>query len=259
MLPRFAVLSVSLTPKASLLQNFVRHHSHVLPPEYFAAADEWGIMVSPELPAAYGNYFTTANRTGQELYVASWSSYIASYRNHPSVFTWTLLNEMYMGANFTRGGEVFGAERFYEIKKRLDPSRLMMDQDGACSSQDVRDSLSFCSTHMQVLSMGCVGYDLQRNCLGSVAPTAWVPNKYHTACNASTGDCFFSPTPKIPIISHETGNYVSAAALLSASSASLKRSCSEHVPAATVAGESIQQLRNHHPTILVVWCGGEAQ
>eukprot|EP01050_Picozoa_sp_SAG11_P028992 SAG11_NODE_7983_length_1074_cov_0.955897_2_plen_132_part_00 len=75
--------------------NFVRHHSHVLPPEYFDVADEWGIMVSPELPCAYDHYVRSANRTGQELYVASWSSYIASYRNHPSVFTWTLVNEMY--------------------------------------------------------------------------------------------------------------------------------------------------------------------
>ena len=137
----------------------------------------------------------------------SWTSYIASLRNHPSIFTWTLLNEMYMGANFTRGGETFGAERFYQIKQELDPSRLMMDQDGACGSQDVRDSLSFCSAHMHVLSMGCVGYDLQRNCLGGTAPTAWVPNKYHDSCNLTTGSCAFTPTPKIPIISHETGNY----------------------------------------------------
>eukprot|EP01052_Picozoa_sp_SAG31_P017558 SAG31_NODE_1206_length_9388_cov_7.855420_2_plen_1278_part_00 len=187
--------------------NFVRHHSHVLPPEYFEAADDWGIMVSPELPCAYGNYFTDANRTGQELYVKSWSSYIASLRNHPSILTWTLLNEMYMGANFTRGGETFGAELFYRIKQDLDPDRLMMDQDGACGSQDVRDSLSFCSSHMHVLSMGCVGYDIQRNCLGSDAPTSWVPNKYHDRCNRQNGSCEFVPTPLIPIISHETGNY----------------------------------------------------
>eukprot|EP01052_Picozoa_sp_SAG31_P023448 SAG31_NODE_1933_length_6879_cov_3.230973_3_plen_812_part_00 len=159
--------------------NFVRHHSHVLPQEYFGgllarllplylalsyslvllpwvdAADEWGIMVSPELPCVYGNYFAAANRTAQELYLSSWASYIASYRNHPSIFTWTLCNEMYMGPKFVKDGETFGAERFFAIKKALDPSdsRLMMDQDGACSAGDVRESLSFCSHGFDVFNM----------------------------------------------------------------------------------------------------------
>ena len=38
----------------SLGMNFVRHHSHVLPNEYFAAACEVGVMVSVEFPLAYG-------------------------------------------------------------------------------------------------------------------------------------------------------------------------------------------------------------
>ena len=79
--------------------NWVRHHSHVLPPEYFEAADEWGIMVSPELPCDCNTeppYFANANATGQELYLASWASYVASLRNHPSIFDWSLCNEMYM-------------------------------------------------------------------------------------------------------------------------------------------------------------------
>ena len=53
--------------------NFVRHHSHTLPTEYFDAADEAGVMISPELPCAYGSYFAAANATGQELYLASWA------------------------------------------------------------------------------------------------------------------------------------------------------------------------------------------
>jgi beta-galactosidase/beta-glucuronidase len=34
--------------------NFVRHHSHILPIEYFDAACEVGVMVSAEFPIAYG-------------------------------------------------------------------------------------------------------------------------------------------------------------------------------------------------------------
>ena len=54
----------------------MRHHSHTLPTEYFEAADEAGVMISPELPCVYGPYFAAANATGQELYLASWASYI---------------------------------------------------------------------------------------------------------------------------------------------------------------------------------------
>ena len=44
----------------------------------------------------YGNYFHAANATGQELYLASWSAYIAARRNHPSMLVWTLCNEMWV-------------------------------------------------------------------------------------------------------------------------------------------------------------------
>ena len=35
--------------------NFVRCHSHFLPPEFYDALDEVGIFVSPELPVVYGS------------------------------------------------------------------------------------------------------------------------------------------------------------------------------------------------------------
>jgi hypothetical protein len=74
----------------------------------------------------------------------------------------------------------------------------MIDQDGACTDQDVRESLSFCSHGFDVRNMGCIGYEKNGSCLGGD-----VPNKYHTSCDAK--GCSFSPPPKIPVISHETG------------------------------------------------------
>jgi beta-galactosidase/beta-glucuronidase len=101
--------------------NFVRHHSHVLreylllcpseaqlgrchtdrlrrfatAQEYHEATDEWGILVSPELACAYSEYYAGANATGIELYTASWTAYIQSLRNHPSIFDWAMCNENY--------------------------------------------------------------------------------------------------------------------------------------------------------------------
>ena len=189
--------------------NFVRHHSHVLPPEYFSAADEWGIMVSPELPCAYSNYFKAANATGQQLYLDSWASYIAALRNHPSIFDWTLLNEYYMGAAFEVDGQKFGAGSFYAIKQELDPSRLMNDQDGSCrgTAAFVRDTLSFCSQPFNVGELGCIGYNKAGACLGGD-----LPFKYHDTCtndSSTSHACSYNTVPMLPIISHETGNYVS--------------------------------------------------
>jgi hypothetical protein len=74
-------------------------------------------MISPELPCVYGGFFHDANATGQQLYLDSWRSYIASLRNHPSIFDWPLCNEMYMGDTFKVDGQEFGARKFWEIKQ----------------------------------------------------------------------------------------------------------------------------------------------
>lgn len=186
--------------------NFVRHHSHTLPPEYFDACDEWGIFVSPELPCAYGNFFHAGNATAQALYLASWTSYIGSYRNHPSILTWTLCNEMMMPDTFKLPGsnQTFGAQAFFQVKQALDPSRLMNDQDGACTAADVRASLSFCSHQFNVGQLGCIGYNKTGSCIGGDMPT-----KYHDTCSIASGNhaCSFKTNPKLPLISHETGNY----------------------------------------------------
>ena len=68
--------------------NFVRHHSHVLPAAYFEAADEVGVLVSPELQCAYGQYYDAANAVGLALYRSTWRGYIKRLRNHPSIFDW---------------------------------------------------------------------------------------------------------------------------------------------------------------------------
>eukprot|EP01051_Picozoa_sp_SAG22_P007743 SAG22_NODE_555_length_9124_cov_114.706593_6_plen_269_part_00 len=67
--------------------NFVRCHSHVLPPEFYDAMDEVGIFVSPELPVVYGFYFQTAIKLGTlAAYKAGWTAAITRHRNHPSIF-----------------------------------------------------------------------------------------------------------------------------------------------------------------------------
>ena len=171
--------------------NFVRHHSGIgVGWEYFDAADEWGIMVSPELACVYSPYFKAANETGIELYIESWKSYIQVLRNHPSIFDWPMCNEYYMGPKL--------APQFYDIAKQLDPSRLAMDSDGSCNARSgspTRKTLDFCSEQFDIGNIGA---------WGSIALDEG--NKYHDVCSNTTHECQFAKPPTVPVISHETGN-----------------------------------------------------
>lgn len=154
--------------------NFVRHHSHILPPEYYDAADEVGMLVSAEFPIAYQQYYDRAKGAALELYKTEWAAAIKRLRNHPSIFDWCMGNELYRGVPL--------APELYRIAKFLDPQRLVIDSDGLggnfLSGKDDRATLDFFSVQF------------------SLATPLEEPGKYG-----------FETTPKKPVIDHETGNY----------------------------------------------------
>ncbi|HYD85437.1 MAG TPA: glycoside hydrolase family 2 TIM barrel-domain containing protein, partial [Opitutus sp.] len=102
--------------------NFVRHHSHFMPPEYYEACDEIGMFVSPELPIAYPRYYDRAKGRALDLYRQEWAGAIVRYRNHPSIFNWCMGNELWEGI-------AIGPE-LYAMAKELDPTRAVLDSDG---------------------------------------------------------------------------------------------------------------------------------
>ncbi len=102
--------------------NGVRHHSHFLPPEYYEACDEMGILVQPELPIVYRPFYERAEGPALELYKTEWAAVITRLRNHPSVFGWCMGNELYDGIAI--------GEELYRIAKELDPQRMVIDSDG---------------------------------------------------------------------------------------------------------------------------------
>jgi hypothetical protein len=79
-----------------------------------------------------------------------------------------------MGASFKKDGVTFGAERFYQIKQTLDPSRLMIDQDGACSPQTVGESdttpVTHCAHHTHYSLTHYTPYTLFTNTLHTIGP-----------------------------------------------------------------------------------------
>jgi hypothetical protein len=156
--------------------NHVRHHSHMLPPEYYDVCDELGMLVSPELPIGYQQFYNRAKGPALELYKTEWAAAIRRFRNHPSIFDWCMGNEMYESVPI--------APDLYRIAKELDTTRPVVDTDGLppggfLDGTRDRDTLDFYFTQFDVWNSPLDNPQLYR-----------------------------CPAPKKPVISHETGNYV---------------------------------------------------
>jgi beta-galactosidase len=168
--------------------NHVRHHSTTMPDEYYEACDEVGIMPNVEFPIVYrqfipgtGSIWKTHVAEGTdpapalETYFREWAASIKRHRNHPSVLCWVMGNEMYEG-------QPFGSQ-FEAIARQLDPTRPFVDTDGVFSGifdpKNDRDSLDIYFYQFDVF-----------------------------ANPIDTPDKFVCPKPRKPMVSHETGNYV---------------------------------------------------
>ena len=112
--------------------NYARHHSWFPPQEYFDVADEMGILLQPEFPIAYRwNLATTVQ--GKRLYLDQWREIIKASRNHPSIVTWCMGNELYDSFDM--------APAMYHLAKQIDPTRLVIDSDGV--ARQPRETLDF--------------------------------------------------------------------------------------------------------------------
>ena len=105
--------------------NFVRFHSHCEPEAAFAAADELGMLLQPEL-----SHWDPKDAFGTEesyrYYRAELVDLLKTYANHPSFVMLTLGNEL------QAQGE--GRERMRELvrtAKRMDPTRLYANGSNA--------------------------------------------------------------------------------------------------------------------------------
>ena len=178
--------------------NHVRHHSTIMPQEYYDACDEIGMISTGEFPIVYHIILPGVGSKWQELvpkgtdpaaahdtYRREWSAVLRQYRNHPSIMCWVMGNEL---------GQYDGLPKpralFADIAHQYDPQRFFIDSDGVAWSVltgkvpddplSDRDTLDF--------------YTMQFNDPG--ANPIDTPGKFNT------------PQPLKPNISHEAGNYV---------------------------------------------------
>jgi beta-galactosidase len=173
--------------------NHVRHHSTIMPPEYYDACDEIGMISTAEFPICYFLFLPGVGSKWKEMvapgtdpaaatdtYRREWTAVVRQFRNHPSIMCWVMGNEL---------GQYDALEKpralFADIAKQYDPQRFFIDSDGVANSvlqdpKNDRDMLDF--------------YAIQFDDPG--ANPIDTPGKFQ------------SPRPLKPSISHEAGNYV---------------------------------------------------
>ena len=93
--------------------NAVRVHAHILPQEFYDAADREGMLVWADFPLIWGtNPSLSFMAKAREQY----RSFIESYRNHPSIWVWS-------GHNEPLPYDFLLDYRMDQDASRLDPSR----------------------------------------------------------------------------------------------------------------------------------------
>jgi beta-galactosidase len=176
--------------------NHVRHHSTFMPPEYYEACDEIGIITAAEFPICYRAFLPETGETWKsrvppgtdpspaiETYKREWTAAIKRHRNHPSILCWVMGNEIYDGIPLRVD--------FQRIARELDPARYFVDSDGVWGVASYNGQTIFDSKY-------------NRDTL----------DLYFTQFDEISGDQvnnsakYNSPQPAKPMILHEAGNYV---------------------------------------------------
>ena len=172
--------------------NHVRHHSTFMPPEYYDACDEIGMICAAEFPICYEPYIpgtgerwkanvppNTDPQPALDTYHREWAAAIKRYRNHPSIMSWVMGNELYSDTPIRRS--------FLDIAQKLDPARFFSDSDGVDRALLMDPKLD-----RPTAAIYTILYEQSDPILNA--------NKYVTNVK--------DPKPIKPIISHEAGNYV---------------------------------------------------
>lgn len=98
--------------------NCVRFHSHCPPEAAFAAADEMGMLMQPEL-SHWNPRNAFASGESRAYYRAELEGILRMLANHPSFVMLSLGNELHMG----EGGQAY-ADELLGLARALDPTRL---------------------------------------------------------------------------------------------------------------------------------------
>jgi hypothetical protein len=106
--------------------NAVRKHQKIEDPRYLHWADRLGLLVWSEMPSAYRFTHRSIERLTRQ-----WTEAIRRDVSHPCVVTWVPFNESWGVPNLPDSRpERHYIEALYHLTKTLDPTRLVVGNDG---------------------------------------------------------------------------------------------------------------------------------
>ncbi len=106
--------------------NGVRKHQKIEDPRYLYWADALGLLVWEEMPSAYRFTNTSIERLARE-----WMDVLKRDASHPCIIAWVPFNESWGVPNLPENpAERHWVQGLYHITKTLDPSRLVVGNDG---------------------------------------------------------------------------------------------------------------------------------
>jgi hypothetical protein len=177
--------------------NHVRHHSTMMPPEYYDACDEIGMISTAEFPIVYHIVLPGVGTKWQQLvapgtdpaaahetYRREWTAVLRQYRNHPSILCWVMGNELGQYDGLPKPRSLFA-----DIARQNDPQRPFIDSDGVAGNVLTGKVPSDPLSDRDTLDLFTIQFEESADPIEN-------PGKFKT------------PRPAKPIISHETSNYV---------------------------------------------------
>ncbi|MFS8068702.1 MAG: glycoside hydrolase family 2 protein, partial [Byssovorax sp.] len=106
--------------------NGVRKHQKVEDPRYYYWADRLGLLVWTEMPSAYRFTKESIERLTRE-----WVAVLDRDHSHPCIIAWVPINESWGVPNLPDSpSERHYVRSLYHLTKTLDPSRIVIGNDG---------------------------------------------------------------------------------------------------------------------------------
>ncbi len=198
--------------------NHVRHHSTIMPPEYFEACDEVGMLPNAEFTIGYPwqmpntkhwRKFAPAGDSSSaewslRFYRERFRQVVKDYRNYTCIFSWIGGNEIYMGDDiFDRKNSLM--KDFMKIVRNLDPDRFFTDTDGEWENYmlDVKNDRESADIYYVLFDewadfskIVSDKYDTNKSVKNSRETNHYVKDSVRA-----------DNVPQKPVISHETANF----------------------------------------------------
>ena len=174
--------------------NCMRFHSHCPPEAAFAAADELGILMQPEL-SHWDPEHAFASGEARRYYETELLAILRRLANHPSFVMLTFGNELHSNA----AGHAF-MDRLLELARQADPTRLYANGSNVHYGEIGTDPRSDFYTAKQFHKL-----DMRAACDG---PKGWLNQEYpHTRRNYDEAMAAIREKTDQPVFSFEVGQY----------------------------------------------------